>query len=132
MSPRALKVCSTPNCPELVDPGVSRCPTCSSTAEHARGTRQQRGYGREHDTRFRRNVLLRDPLCVCEEQAHGHSTPCLAQSTVADHWPLSKRDLRAQGADEHDPARGRGLCKSCHDKHTSRAQPGGWHGSDRG
>jgi 5-methylcytosine-specific restriction protein A len=123
--PRALKVCSTPRCPELVTAG--RCDTCRGQAEQQRGTRQQRGYGRQHETRFRPGVLRRDPLCVCEEQDHGHSAPCLAPSTVADHWPIDKRELRRLKLDEHDPARGRGLCKACHDKHTARTQPGGWH-----
>lgn len=130
MSPRALKVCPVPGCPELVASG--RCPGHTQQADRARGTRHQRGYGRQHEQRFRPGVLRRDPLCVCDDQAHGHGPQCLAQSSVADHWPLSKRELKAQGLDEHDPARGRGLCKACHDKHTARAQPGGWHGSNRG
>lgn len=124
--PGALRVCSRPGCPNLTT--SSRCEDCNADAERARGTRQQRGYGRAHETRFRRNVLRRDPLCVCTDQAHGHGPSCLAQSTVADHWPLDKRTLRARGMDEHDPAHGRGLCKGCHDRHTARAQPGGWHG----
>lgn len=121
--PRALKVCSAPGCPMLVANG--RCDVHSS--DRARGTARQRGYDRQHERRFRPGVLGRDPLCVCEDQGHGHGAKCLASSTVADHWPLSKRELRAAGMDEHDPANGRGLCKRCHDKHTSVAQPGGWH-----
>lgn len=123
--PRAMRVCSVPGCPELTDSG--RCQAHRREADQRRGTRQQRGYGRGHERRFRPSVLRRDPLCVCEDQAHGHTTPCLAPSTVADHWPLSRRELVAQGLDANDPANGRGLCKRCHDMHTAVAQPGGWH-----
>lgn len=124
--PRALKVCPTPGCPNLVARG--RCNNCNQQAEQQRGNRHQRGYGRQHTERFRPGVLRRDPLCVCDDQAHGHSAPCLAQATVADHWPLSRRELVALKLDPNDPEHGRGLCKACHDKHTSHAQPGGWHG----
>jgi len=63
-------------------------------------------------------VLDRDPICVlCR----------LAASTVADHYPRSRRELIAAGDDPNDPACGRGLCKRCHDRSTAREQPGGWH-----
>lgn len=123
--PRALKPCAHVGCPELVEHG--RCDTHTTQADRARGTRQQRGYGRAHETRFRPGVLRKHPLCVCEDQTHGHGPKCLTPSTVADHWPRDKRELRRLGLDEHDPQHGRGLCKTCHDKHTSQAQPGGWH-----
>lgn len=122
--PRALKVCSTPSCPNLVTAG--RCDDCKRAAEARRGTATERGYGSEHRTRFRRGVLKKNPLCVCEDPAHGHGPKCLAPSKVADHWPLSRRELEAMGADPDDPAHGRGICKPCHDRHTSTAQPGGW------
>jgi 5-methylcytosine-specific restriction protein A len=63
---------------------------------------------------------------VCDDQAHGHGPQCLAPSTVADHYPRDKRELQALGLDDNDPRYGRGLCKTCHDKHTAQAQPGGW------
>lgn len=66
---------------------------------------------------FREGVLARDPICkVCRR----------APSTVADHFPLSRRELVAAGLDADDPERGRGLCKPCHDRETARLQPGGW------
>ena len=122
--PRALKVCSTTGCPNLVERG--RCPDCVAAAEARRGTAAQRGYGSTHRTRFRRDVLRKDPLCVCADEAHGHGPQCLAPSTVADHWPLSRRELVAIGADPDDPAHGRGICASCHNRHTAQAQPGGF------
>lgn len=52
--PRALKVCSCigcpahgGSCPELVETG--RCPPCSAAADKRRGSRQQRGYDRQHE-----------------------------------------------------------------------------------
>lgn len=122
--PRALKPCSRPGCPELVASG--RCTTCQGQADKRRGTRQERGYGKAHTNRFRPGVLRRHPLCVCEDQDHGHGPRCLAPSTVADHYPRSRRELVATGLDPNDPKHGRGLCKPCHDRHTAEAQPGGF------
>ncbi|MEU6709988.1 hypothetical protein ABZ897_00800 [Nonomuraea sp. NPDC046802] len=49
-------------------------------------------------------------------------------STVADHHPLSRRELVARGLDPDDPQYGRGLCTSCHGKETAAnpEQAGGW------
>lgn len=112
----SLRVCSQPDCPVLIDT-AGRCPAHTKAADKARGTAAQRGYGREHRRRFREGVLARDPICViC------YSAP----STVADHYPLDKRELIERGMDDNDPANGRGLCKSDHDKHTAQTQPGGF------
>lgn len=127
--PRAKRICSTPGCPEVTDTG--RCEGCRREAERQRGTARRRGYDRRHERTFRRGVLAKDPLCVCTDQtatdAHRHGPACLLPSTVADHHPRDKRELRRLGLDEHDPAHGRGLCKGCHDHHTALTQPGGWH-----
>lgn len=121
MSPRALKVCPVPGCPELVREG--RCQRHTREVDRARGTAAERGYNSAgHLRRFRPGVLERDQLCVlCEAEGR---PPTLA--TVADHWPLSRRELIAQGLDPDDPQRGRGLCKPHHDRSTAQAQPGGW------
>jgi 5-methylcytosine-specific restriction protein A len=124
--PRALRVCSVSGCPNLTPQG--RCDTHRAQAEGTRGTSRQRGYGRTHQARFRPQVLKRDPLCVCQTAGHGHTGPCLAPSTVADHHPLSRRDLVARGMDADDPRHGRGLCAPCHNRETATRQPGGWHG----
>jgi 5-methylcytosine-specific restriction enzyme A len=123
---RAMGVCSTPGCAELVPVGESRCTGCAVEAERGRGTPRQRGYNRRHDQRFRRGVLRKNPLCVCTDLAHGHAAPCLSPSRHADHWPRTKRDLRRLRLDEHDPQYGRGLCAPCHSKHTAAESPGGW------
>ena len=108
------------NCKRLFN-GTGKCPDCQAAAEHTldqrRGSARQRGYNREHETRFRATVLQRDPICVlCRT----------APSTVADHYPTSRRDLEQQGLDPNDPQYGRGLCNTCHGRETAKRQPGGW------
>jgi len=110
----AKRVCSVAGCPQLTDGG--RCADHTRAADKARGTSKERGYATPGHRRFRRLVLKRDPTCVL----------CGQVATVADHWPLSRRDLEAQGLDPNDPAAGRGLCARCHNKETARHQPGGW------
>ena len=124
--PHALKVCSTKGCPELTASG--RCDGCQAQAEQQRGTAAQRGYDAKHRRTFRNAVLRKNPLCVCTDQTHdNHGTQCLRASTVADHHPLSRKELVGAGLNPNDPKHGRGLCKPCHDRHTAEAQPGGWH-----
>jgi 5-methylcytosine-specific restriction enzyme A len=112
---RAARTCS--GCPAVVPAGQSRCTSCTRQADRARGTAAQRGYTSGGHQRFRTAVLARDPLCVvCRK----------AWSTVADHHPVSRRDLVTAGDNPNDPARGRGLCHRCHSIETAKHQPGGW------
>ena len=107
-------MCNVPGCPALTRAG--RCQDHQRQAERARGSSRQRGYTGAHIT-FRATVLERDPVCVlCGEQP----------STVADHYPLSRRELVLRRLDPNDPNHGRGLCASCHGTETARHQPGGW------
>jgi 5-methylcytosine-specific restriction protein A len=122
--PRALRVCPTPGCPELTSGG--RCDTCKGAAEQRRGSARQRGYGTAHERSFRPAVLRRDPLCVCTDDSHDHGPQCLAPATVADHHPLSRRQLVDAGLNPNDPEHGRGLCAPCHNRSTADLQPGGW------
>ncbi|MFL6138814.1 MAG: holin [Frankiaceae bacterium] len=125
-----VKVCAVPGCPTIVTDGHSRCPSCRGEADRARGTARERGYDREHETRFRPGVLARNPYCVCQAGDHGHRPAlCGKPSKHADHHPLSRRQLVDAGLDPNDPQHGRGLCGSCHSKETARHQPGGWHGN---
>lgn len=111
----AGRVCNVHGCPTISD--KPRCPAHAKAADQARGTATQRGYGVEHRKRFREGVLAKHPICqVCKR------TP----STVADHYPLSKRELIEQGMDSNDPAHGRGLCVPCHSRETAEHQPGGF------
>lgn len=110
------RVCSQPGCGEFTDQG-GRCSDCRAKAEKKRGTARQRGYGREHERKFRPAVLARDSMCVlCRK----------APSVHADHHPLSRRELVEKGLDPNDPQYGRGLCQQCHAKETAKAQPGGF------
>jgi 5-methylcytosine-specific restriction protein A len=122
---RALKLCSQAGCYELTRFG--RCEGCRKAADAARGTAAQRGYDSRWDRVHRPACLRRDPLCVCREAGHGHGGQCLSRSTVADHWPMSRRELVAQGVPDPDaPHRLRGICSPCHNAHTAVEQPGGW------
>ena len=111
-----MRVCNVPGCGQLTD--QPRCPEHRRAADAAR---QDRGvYSKAPHRRFRRLVLKRDPVCVvCNT----------APSTVADHYPVSRRDLVAAGLNPNDPKCGRGLCHRCHSKETAAnpAQRGGWH-----
>lgn len=110
------RVCTVPGCGEYTQAG--RCDEHRRQAEQQRGTARQRGYGTEHERRFRPAVLARDPVCVeCRQQPSVH----------ADHHPLSRRELVEQGHDPNDPRHGRGLCQACHASATAHHQPGGWH-----
>lgn len=109
----ARRVCSRPGCPTLHE-GTGRCPECRAQAD-----RDRRPEGNPYSTpghlAFREAVLARDPICVLCMRVH---------ATVADHYPIERRDLVEQGLDPNDPARGRGLCKRCHDQHTARTASG--------
>jgi 5-methylcytosine-specific restriction protein A len=120
MPTRPPRRCTTPGCPGTPIPGSgsAKCPPCADRARRPRPSSTTQGYDREHETRFRDRVLARDPVCViCRDRSSEH----------ADHWPRSKRELRAEGLDEHNPIYGRGLCHPCHSAETARNQPGGWH-----
>ncbi|MFC4034555.1 holin [Streptomyces polygonati] len=122
------RVCSVPGCPEFTQTG--RCDEHRREAEQRRGTARQRGYGQQHEQRFRPGVLRRDPVCTCPGCAsclRTGSGRCNRESLHADHWPLSRRELVAAGDDPDDPKHGRGLCGPCHSSHTASEQPGGWH-----
>ena len=124
---RALTVCSVPDCPRLTDAG--RCDEHRREAEQRRGSARQRGYGREHEQRFRPGVLRRDPTCTCHgctSCTRAGSGRCTRESVHADHWPLDRKALAAAGLDPNDPQHGRGLCGPCHSSETARHQPGGW------
>ncbi len=114
-----MRVCSVTGCGTLYNKSDgSRCAAHRVEADRARGTASERGYTSPGHRAFRSAVLRRDPICViCKT----------APSTVADHYPLSRKQLIAQGMNPNDPANGRGLCKTDHDQSTAHAQPGGWH-----
>jgi 5-methylcytosine-specific restriction protein A len=105
--PTQRRLCPKPGCTN-----TTPCPR----HKQARPNPAQRGYGNRHRTTFRQGVLARDPYCVL----------CGKPATDADHWPLSRKQLAAQGKDPDDPRYGRGLCHPCHSRETTRNQPGGY------
>ena len=116
MARASRRACPTPGCGRLTTGG--RCAPCAQRAEQRRGTASQRGYTSRGHLAFRAAVLARDPICVvCR----------LAPSTVADHYPVSRRDLVASGRDADAIEHGRGVCATCHSTETTKHQPGGWH-----
>lgn len=112
-----MRVCSAHGCGTLYPSGEgSRCSEHRRAADKARRP-DGNPYGTAAHRRFRAAVLARDIICqICG----------IRPSTVADHWPLSRKELEARGLNPNDPARGRGLCKYDHDRETARNQPGGW------
>lgn len=113
-----MRVCSVHGCPTLYPASEgSRCPTHRKAADRARGTASDRGYNTPGHHAFRAAVLTRDPICVLCHRA---------LSTVADHYPRSRKELIELGLNPNDPAAGRGLCKPCHDTETAHNQPGGF------
>jgi 5-methylcytosine-specific restriction enzyme A len=122
---RALRTCPTAGCPNLTPGGA--CESCRADRDRARGTSRERGYNTAGHRAFRRAVLTRDPLCVCDyPNAHGHGDRCYRQSTRADHHPRDRRELVRLGLNPNDPQYGRGLCGSCDSSQTAVRQPGGW------
>ena len=112
-----MKVCNIPGCPELFTGPGGRCP------QHRREARAARTDNAVYSTRahrsFRAEVLARDPVCVL----------CRAAiATVADHYPLSRRELETAGLNPNDPTAGRGLCRPCHNTVTANTpgQEGGF------
>lgn len=107
MARRARKVCSTPGCPILADPGASKCRDCETTADRARGTAAERGY----DARWRatRDAFLAvDPFC---------SEPgCARLATDVDHI-YGDGPLSPEG---HAHDRLQGFCHSHHSAKTAR------------
>ncbi|WIA57814.1 HNH endonuclease signature motif containing protein [Sphingobium sp. WTD-1] len=87
-------------------PSLKQKPRAKAWAS-TRKSRQERGYGREHD-RMREIVLREEPLCrPCH--ARGRITP----ATIADHIkPLSEG-----GSGERENYQG--ICKPCHDVKTA-------------
>ena len=115
----SMRVCSIHNCPTIFDAAEgTRCAEHRRQADKARGTASERGYTSTGHQTFRRAVLHRDPVCVLCHQR---------QATVADHYPLSRKQLTDRGLNPNDPAHGRGLCAACHNRETAHHQPGGWH-----
>src|SRR5690606_34412666 len=97
---RPPRVCT--RCRQTV-PAGQPCPTYAPQldreADARRGSAHARGYNRLHRGRFRVAVLRRDPVCTCNTACRESGVvvhepgDCDQVSTVADHWPLTKKEL---------------------------------------
>ena len=106
--------CPIPGCPELTTGG--RCAAHEKQAARQRETTAERGYAARWQ-RIRRRYLYAHPWCVL----------CARAATVADHFPLSRRELITRGVSDPDASEHlRPLCTNCHNRETAKRQPGGW------
>ena len=118
MPARPLKPCTVPGCPGRAETG--RCARCRAARQHNPRLRVETAAQRGYDAAWRRRRT--DYL-----DAHPYCALCPRLATVPDHYPISRRELIAQGATDPDADEHlRPLCKPCHDVQTSRRQPGGW------
>jgi len=124
MPDRPQAPCTTPGC-RNVTPAGGRCADCrdrrGAIAEARRPSADRRGYDRRW-SQIRTAFLVTHPWCVL----------CKRAATVADHHPVSRRDLVAAGVPDPDaPHWLRPLCASCHNRSTARHQGGGWNRPNR-
>lgn len=107
--------CSVPGCPELTARG-GRCAAHQREADKDRASRGGAVYTTRWQ-RIRKAYLYANPWCVL----------CGRAANVADHFPLSRRELTARGEANPDAAKHlRPLCVTCHNGETARNQPGGF------
>jgi 5-methylcytosine-specific restriction protein A len=111
MPVKAMRPCVRNGCGKKALPklGTCRAHTQQVRAHSDRKREGTRGsYSHKAWRECRAVVLDVNPWCVL----------CGHLATVADHHPIKRRDLVAQGLDPNDPDRCRSLCKPCHDRHT--------------
>lgn len=106
-----MKVCSEPGCPTLTT--GARCPAHTRARDRSRGTRTERGYGREHEAlRARWAPLVATGLVTC------HRPGCPYLIPAGDPWDL--------GHDDHDRSRYHGPeHRACNRAHRPAWQPPG-------
>jgi hypothetical protein len=108
-----MRVCAEPGCPEIqLD---TRCPDHTRQTDRARGTRQQRGYGREHE-----QLRARWAPAVARGEVDCHADPCIApilRILPGEEWHL---DHTADRTGYRGPAHAR-----CNTSAGGRAAHGG-------
>ena len=112
------RVCSTPGCSNLIETPARKCDACTRAQQDRTRTRGRNPYNTRGHQSFRRQVLARDPYCVCPgNPEHGgcgkHKGLCGKPSTIADHYPYERIELIDMHLNPNDPQFGRGLCKHC-------------------
>lgn len=117
-----LVPCTTPGCPNGTLSG-GRCADCYAEYKRAHAQSQgasQRGYEEGWAEEFMRHHPL------CEHRVPGR---CKGVAALPDHYPKSRKELKADGvSDEHlnDWQYLVASCEPCHRWLTSQRQPGGW------
>lgn len=109
---KALSVCSTPGCPELVERG--QCRGCRGKANAGR-RRTKRPYDTAAWRRTRDAFLAAHPYCMCPAHA---ALPLIVRplATEVDHLD----GLGPLGPRGHDPSNLQSLTKACHSRKTAR------------
>ena len=121
--PRALTICSTPACKELVKRG--KCDRCRSEARKAAERRRPTASARGYDIKWRRTAgrfLKYHDRCECDD--------CMLlprarrpRATMVHH----RDGLGPGGPNGHKWFNLQAMTDEHHSKHTAREQPGGWH-----
>jgi 5-methylcytosine-specific restriction protein A len=104
-----------PNCPNLISGRERACPDHVHMLTATRAEKGTSAYGKDWP-RKRESFLYANAWCVL----------CGQPSKVADHHPVSRKELVKRGvADPNAHEHLRALCVRCHNRETGRAQPGG-------
>lgn len=116
-----LKPCPTPGCPALIPPTTRACPECLKRVRHTTDTKPYTSAGHR---KARAKLLALHPFCQCDG-CKAHKGLCTRKATIADHYPLERFELIAEGKDPNDTRFMRALCKKCHDIKTAATRPAG-------
>lgn len=119
--PLMLKPCPTPGCPALIPTKDRACKECLKRIRH---TTDRTPYKSIAHRRARAKLLALHPYCQCEG-CKAHKGLCTQKATIADHYPLERFELIAEGKDPNALCYMRALCKKCHDIKTASTRPAG-------
>ena len=119
--PLMLKPCPTPGCPALIPTKDRACKECLKRIRH---TTDRTPYKSISHRKARAKLLALHPYCQCEG-CKAHKGLCTQKATIADHYPLERFELIAEGKDPNALCYMRALCKKCHDIKTASTRPAG-------
>lgn len=119
---RALSVCSTPGCYELVKRG--KCDQCRSKTRRQSDRNRPNAGERGYDAKWRRTTaryLKYHRICECDNCSSRpeHERP---KADTVHH----RDDLGPLGPNGHKWFNLRAMYAPHHSQHTTHAQPGGW------
>ncbi|PAZ13307.1 HNH endonuclease [Streptomyces sp. SA15] len=106
---------AVPNCPNSISGKERACPDHVHMLTARRAEKGTSAYGKDWP-RKRESFLYMNAWCVL----------CGQPSKVADHFPLSRKELVKRGvSDPNAHEHLRALCVRCHNRETGRNQAGG-------